>query len=309
MRILIFIGLFIFGNIHAQDSTFVEKEISINKFVDGTLLLPNQNGADNLAILIGGSGPIDRNGNQNFQKSYTLKKLAEALAQNGIATYRYDKRTAKQVRTGIIDKDTSFDDFVTDAISVIDYFKNSANFEKIYLMGHSQGSLVGMIAARGRADGFISLAGAGQSIDEVITYQVETTANIYLEDTKRIFSILKTGETTTDFPIALASIFNLQVQPFIISWMKYKPTEEIKKLEIPVLILNGTKDLQVTVEEADMLIEAYPKAELKIIENMNHVLFPIEGDDLENAKSYNESYRSISEVLIDSIEEFIGSNN
>ena len=305
MRIILLICLLVFGTTYGQDSTFVERDISINKFVDGTLLLPNSVTSKNLAILIGGSGPIDRNGNQNFQKSYALKKLAEGLTKNGIATYRYDKRTAKQVRTGIIDKNTSFDHFVEDAISVIDYFKNSPNFEKIYVIGHSQGSLVGMIAAQGRADGFISLAGAGQSIDEVITYQVEKTANIYLEDTKRIFSILKTGETTTDFPIALASIFNLQVQPFMISWMKYKPTEEIKKLEIPVLILNGTKDLQVTEEEANMLKEAYPEAELKIIENMNHVLFIIEGDDLENAKSYNESYRSISEELINSIVTFI----
>ena len=305
MRIILLICLLVFGTTYGQDSTFVERDISINKFVDGTLLLPNSVTPKNLAILIGGSGPIDRNGNQNFQKSYALKKLAEGLTKNGIATYRYDKRTAKQVRTGIIDKNTSFDNFVEDAISVIDYFKNSPNFEKIYVIGHSQGSLVGMISAQGRADGFISLAGAGQSIDEVITYQVEKTANIYLEDTKRIFSILKTGETTTDFPIALASIFNLQVQPFMISWMKYKPTEEIKKLEIPVLILNGTKDLQVTEEEANMLKEAYPEAELKIIENMNHVLFIIEGDDLENAKSYNESYRSISEELINSVKEFI----
>lgn len=307
MRIILLICLLVFGTTYSQDSTFVERDISINKFVDGTLLLPNSVTTKNLAILIGGSGPIDRNGNQNFQKSYALKKLAEGLTKNGIATYRYDKRTAKQVRTGIIDKNTSFDDFIDDAISVINYFKNSPNFEKIYVIGHSQGSLVGMIAAQGRADGFISLAGAGQTIDEVITYQVEKTANIYLEDTKRIFSILKTGETTTDFPIALASIFNLQVQPFMISWMKYKPTEEIKKLEIPVLILNGTKDLQVTVQEANMLKEAFPEAELKIIENMNHVLFIIKGDDLENAKSYNESYRSISEELINSIKEFIAS--
>jgi hypothetical protein len=87
--------------------------------------------------------------------------------------------------------------------------------------------------------------------------------------------------------------------------MQYNPQEIIKSLDMPVLIINGTKDLQVTVEEANLLKEASNSAELKIIDKMNHVLFIIEGDDLENSKSYNESSRKISQELLDSIIKFI----
>lgn len=301
---LFLIAFLIFAVSFGQEQTFLQTEISVNKIIDGTLLVPND-GSKTVAIIIAGSGPTDRDGNQNFLKSNGLKKLAENLSKNGIATFRYDKRTVKQIRTGKIDPNTMFDDFVKDASDIIDYFKNDKRFEKIYIVGHSKGSLVGMLAAKDKADGFVSLAGAGQPIDEVIIEQVNRTAPMFTEDSKRVFNILKEGKTTDDFPVALGSIFNKQIQPFMMSWMKYNPQEEIAKLDIPVLIINGTKDLQVSVAEAEFLHKASPKSELKIIEKMNHVLFTIEGDDLENSKSYNEAFRPINEELIRAIVNFI----
>uniref|UniRef100_UPI00404A3622 alpha/beta hydrolase n=1 Tax=Gelidibacter sp. TaxID=2018083 RepID=UPI00404A3622 len=301
---LFLIVFLIFAVSFGQESSFSQTEISVNKIIDGTLLVPNE-GSKTLAIIIAGSGPTDRDGNQNFLKSNNLKKLAENLTKNGISTFRYDKRTVKQIRTGRIDPKTMFDDFVKDASDIIDYFKKDSRFEKIYIIGHSKGSLVGMIAGKDKIDGFVSLAGAGQPIDEVITEQVTRTAPMFTEDTKRVFGILKEGNTTDDFPVALGSIFNKQIQPFMMSWMKYNPQDEIAKLDIPVLIINGTKDLQVSVAEAELLHKASPTSELKIIKKMNHVLFTIEGDDLENSKSYNEAFRQINEVLISTIVKFM----
>ena len=290
----------------AQDNpSFTDQEIEVNKFINGTLLLPNGVTKPNLAIIIAGSGPTDRDGNQNFLKTNNLKKLAVGLTKQDIATFRYDKRIVKQIRKGNVDKNMMFDDFVTDAISVVEYFRNSDAYNKIYIIGHSQGSLVGLLAARDRADGFISLAGAGQSIDMVITEQVIKTAPMFKDDTIRIFDVLKEGKTTKDYPIALSSIFNLDVQPFIRNWMKYNPQTEIAKLEIPILIINGTKDLQVSEAEAKLLHEAAKSSTLKIIENMNHVLVTIEGDDLENSKSYNESGRKLAEGLLNGLTQFI----
>jgi len=293
-----------FIGISQETPTFKSEDIEINRHIEGTLLQPNAS-KPNLAILIAGSGPTDRDGNQNFLMNDALKKLAENLTDKGIATFRYDKRIVKQIRKGNVDKSISFEHFVTDAVSVIDYFKKTKRYNKIYVMGHSQGSLVGLLAAKDRADGFISLAGAGQSIDAVISEQVEKTAQMFSEDTKRVLAILKEGKTTTDFPTALTSLFNVDVQPFMSSWMKYNPQEEIKKLKIPILIINGTKDLQVSKAEAELLKKAAPNATLVIIEKMNHVLVPIEGEDLENSKSYNEAYRKLSPKLISSITNFI----
>ncbi len=296
--------IFLISLISFGQPAFTETGISVNKIIDGTLLVPD-NGSKTLAIIIAGSGPTDRDGNQNFLKNNSLKKLAEGLTSNGIATFRFDKRTVKQILIGRVDPKTVFDDFINDVSDIIEYFKKDSQFDTLYIVGHSKGSLIGMIAAKGKADGFVSLAGAGQPIDKVIIEQVEKTAPMFTEDTKRVFDVLNKGNTTDDFPPALASIFNKQIQPFMMSWMRYNPQVEIAKLNMPILIINGTKDLQVSVAEAELLHKAAPKSELKIIENMNHVLFTIAGDNLENSKSYNEGFRPINDELIAEVVKFI----
>lgn len=289
----------------AQDKNYTEKNLTINQFVDGTLLIPSDIKKPNLAIIIAGSGPTNRDGNQNFMKNNSLKKLAESLVLQNIATFRYDKRIVKQIREGNIDKNITFDDFVIDTKSVVKYFKSSKDFKDIYIIGHSQGSLVGMLAANDGADGFISLAGAGQPIDKVIIEQIGQTAPALVEDSKKVFDVLRSGKTTSNFPPVLASVFNLEVQPFIMNWMQYNPTDIISKLGMPILIINGTKDIQVSEEEAKSLKEANQNAQLIIIEKMNHILVPIDGDNLENTKSYNEPNRKLSEELVTAIVEFI----
>lgn len=291
----------------SQEPRFKIEELTITKWIDGTLLTPIDVDNPSLAIIIAGSGPTDRNGNQNFLKNNSLKKLAESISNKGIASFRYDKRIVKQIRKGDVDKDLMFDDFVSDAEDVINYFKEKEAYSKIYVIGHSQGSLVGMLAAKDNADGFISLAGAGQNIGDVIVDQVTNMAPKLGEEAQKVVDKLKKGETTTEYPQALASVFSIDIQPFMINWMQYNPTEIISELKIPILIVNGTKDLQVSEEEAQLLKDANETAELKIIENMNHVFFEIKGDDLENSKSYNEAFRPISTELVDAIVEFISS--
>jgi len=164
-----------------------------------------------------------------------------------------------------------------------------------------------MLAAKDKANGFISLAGAGNNIGDVLVEQVTKMAPKLGEEAQRVVSLLKNGENTTDYPPALGSLFGPEIQDFMMNWMSYNPTEIIKELTMPILIINGTKDLQVSVKEAELLKEANEESKLVIIENMNHVLFEIEGDDLENSKSYNESFRPISPELIKSVTDFIKS--
>ncbi|RSK39216.1 alpha/beta hydrolase [Mangrovimonas spongiae] len=289
----------------AQDTTFQAKEIAITKLIDGTLLTPN-NKTSNLVIIIAGSGPTDRNGNQNFMKNNSLKKLAEGITKNGIATFRYDKRSVKLIKQGKInDNNILFDDFVTDAQAVVNYFVNTKTYKNIYIAGHSQGSLIGLLASNKHVAGFISLSGAGKSIDNVLLEQIEKSAPIFKEPSEKVLASLKKGQTTSDYPPALASLFNEDLQPFMINWIQYNPQEIIAKLEIPCLIINGTKDLQVSVEEAQLLHQSAKNSTLKIIDNMNHIFFTIKGDTLENSKSYNESARSINPEVVKAIVDFI----
>ena len=290
----------------SQESNFVEQELSINKNIDGILLTPKTQKPP-LAIILSGSGPNDRNGNSNMVKGNMLKKLAEKLSANGIATYRYDKRSSKYIKERNPAVHTLvFDVFIDDAKASIDYFKAKNSFSKIYVIGHSQGSLVGMVAGKDRADGFISIAGPGVTIDKTLIDQINQSAPMFTEDAKRIFEILKNGETTDDFPAALASVFNKDIQPFIMNWMQYNPQEEIKKLNIPILITNGTNDIQVKEADADLLHNAVPNSKLAIIENMNHALVIYKDKDrLGNMKSYNEVNRELSKELLDALIEFI----
>jgi fermentation-respiration switch protein FrsA (DUF1100 family) len=292
--------------VSAQDKKFNSQDISVSPLIDGTLLLPKLEQPLPLVIIVAGSGPTDRNGNQQMMENNSLRYLAEGLYDNGIASYRYDKRIVKQMKQrDLIEKNIRFDDFIKDAVLVTEYFKKGGEFSKIYIIGHSQGSLVGMIAAQGRADGFISIAGAGQEIDDVIVDQLVKQAPGLEESARTAFDDLRVNGIALNYSPGLASIFRADIQPFIRSWMKYNPKIEIAKLEIPVLIISGDKDLQVQVSEAELLHQAKPDAAYKIFPNMNHIMKYIEGGDIENSKSYNQYNLPIIPELIEALNIFI----
>ncbi len=302
--------LFLFGITTAQNKDYNSEEISISPLIDGTLIFPSSTETLPLAIIIAGSGPTDRNGNQQMMENNSLKFLAQALYNENIASFRYDKRTVKQMKNNTIDeKKIRFTDFINDAEAVLEYFKKDKRFSKIYIMGHSQGSLIGMVAAQKGADGFISLAGAGQEIDDVIVDQITKQSPGLKDNARQAFDDLRATGIAGNYSPYLASIFRPQLQPFIFSWMQYNPKEEIEKLDMSVLIINGDKDIQVQVSEAELLKAAKPNAEYKIIPGMNHIFKKIEGNDLENSKSYNQYNLPIMPELIETISTFIKNNS
>lgn len=282
---------------------YSESNISINENIYGSIVEPKSRSNSSLVIFIGGSGPIDRDGNQSFMKCDMFKKLAYSLSKKGISSFRYDKRVVTQIRKGKLDKKITFDDFVSDAIAIIDFFESKYN--SIVIAGHSQGSLVGLLSIKEGVSGFISLSGAGRTIDMVIEDQISKTAPMLLEDTKKIFKILRSGKITEDFPLPLYSLFNIEIQPFMISWMQYDPKKIIAKIPIPSLIINGDNDLQVDEKEAKLLYNSAQNSEILIVKNMNHVLVEIEGDELKNVKSYNNPELKISEIVIEKMVGFI----
>ena len=302
-KIHLILSIFLLFISVANSQKLVEKKIMINKHVEGTLLKPDSLLVSSLVIFIGGSGPVDRNGNQIFAENDMLKKLASSLTNKGISTFRYDKRVVKQIKTRNIDEEILFDDFIVDAKSVINFFKQT--YDKIIIAGHSQGSLVGLLALDEKVAGFISLNGAGQTIDEIIKTQITNSAPSLANQTIDVLNKLKKGEITTNYPIALQSIFNIETQPFLISWMKYNPSEIIKKINIPCLIIAGENDLQMDVNESIMLDKSAQNSKLILIKKMNHILFKIDGDRLENLKSYNNKNLKVAEEVIEEIFNFI----
>ncbi len=291
----------------SQNDSIIEREVSVNKFIDGTLTSPASIQHPDLVILIQGSGPTDRNGNSFMMKNDGSKIIARELAKNGIASYRFDKRIFKMNKYKIREEELSFEDFIEDVSAILDHFKSQGSFGNIIIAGHSEGSLIGMIAAANKADAFISLAGPGRSIDKIVIDQLAKQSPELSENAKDAFQEIQERGKTSNYSPLLQSIFRPSVQPFLKSWMKYDPREEIAKLDMPILIINGSFDIQVDTTEADLLVEANPKAELVILDKMNHIFRKIEGDDLENTKAYNEPNRPLHPELIPNLVDFIKS--
>lgn len=294
----------VYGQLPVNESR--SSDIKVNDFVVGTLLKPAQP-AQNLMILIPGEGATDRDGNSQMARNNSLKKLAEGLASKGIATFRYDKRVLTLLKKRALQENKlRFNDFIEDAIAAVNYFNERGNFNNIYILGHSQGSLVGMAAAQqANVNGFISFNGPGQTIDKTIISQIALQMPDLKEQAAQAFATLKEKGQVKDYSPALSSIFRKDVQPFMASWMEYNPRREIRKLKIPTLIIGGTKDLQASIAEAEILKKSKPDAQLIVIENMNHVGYEITGDDLENSKSYNETNRPMIPALIEAVADFI----
>lgn len=308
-HLILTIAILLNVNLVLSQEKSISQDVKVNNLVYGTLLKPAIK-SNAVVIIIGGSGPTDRNGNQQMMQNNSLKMLAQDLAKEGIASFRYDKRIFTLLKQNALQEDKlRFDNFIEDAVSTINYFREKKSFQKIYVLGHSQGALVGLIAAQQtKVDGYISIAGAGQSIDQVIVNQIGLQMPKLKEETQEAFTTLREKGKVKDFNPALTSILRPSVQPFILSWMHYDPAVELKKLTIPVLLVNGTKDIQVDQQEAQVLKNALAGAQLELIENMNHVLKTITGGDLENAKSYNDTTLPLSQELVPVVKEFVIKN-
>lgn len=253
-----------------------------------------------LVIWVHGSGSVDRNGNQ---PEY-IKQFRAELNKNNIAFFSYDKRTANPKNTNFLQQEGVYiNDFILDALEVVSYFKRENRFSDIILAGHSQGSLIAMMALN-NVDKYISIAGAGETIDKTLIRQL-TAQNPELGKAaiSHFKELKETGEIKEVNP-NLITIFAKPNQPFWLSWIDLNPCLEIKKIKIPTLIINGDKDLQVLVQDAENLKQAKPDADFVIVKNMNHILKDIQKEE-DNLKSYTNPDFPISKQLIQTIIEFV----
>lgn len=280
------------------------KEVNINKYIRGDLYQPLET-SDKLAIIVGGSGATDRDGNQAMIKTDTYKKLASHLASNNIACFTYDKRILRMNEIPMKESELRFEDLVTDLLSVIGHFSKGQDYNDIILIGHSQGSLVSLIALQDKGDAFISIAGAGEPIDDILVEQIGKQAPQLKEEVKAALKKLKENGKVEDHPPSLSSLLRPSVQPFIRSWMQYDPKEMIANIEKPILILNGDQDIQVSAEQARKLKKAQPDARSIIIENMNHVLKESKDKGVANRKTYQNPELPLVDELKQVIVNFI----
>ncbi|OFX59997.1 MAG: alpha/beta hydrolase [Bacteroidetes bacterium GWB2_41_8] len=277
--------------------------------IAGTLIMPDMISPVPVVLIIAGSGPTDRDGNNPAMKNNSLKMLSTELAKNGIASVRYDKRgIAVSQKAGMTEADLRFETYIEDVIDWVELLKQDKKFNQIVIIGHSEGSLIGMIASQEKQVAkFVSIAGVGQAADKTIREQLKAAPPSVLEQCSPILDELVKGNKVENVPEMFYSLFRPSVQPYMISWFKYDPQIEMAKLKKPTLILQGTTDIQVSVEDAKRLQTANPDAKMVLIEGMNHILKNAEADRMKNIQTYSQPDLPVNTELVEVISNFINS--
>ena len=179
-----------------------------NHPIHGTLLESAESNSV-LTIIISGSGPTDRDGNNVSLKSDYLKMLAEGLYENGVSSYRFDKRgVARSIGNIKRGDEVKFVDFINDVKSIINHFRSTKRFEKVVVVGHSEGASIGMIASRSLADGFISVAGAGTDYLTIIQRQLSDRAPYIRSMSDSIIQKLRNGKIIDSVSPLMSGLFN-----------------------------------------------------------------------------------------------------
>jgi len=299
-----------------QNQNYKSIDISVKAdhvTLSGTIFQPANSKESPAVLIISGSGPTDRDGNSILLpgKNNCLLQLADSLAQHGIATLRYDKRgIGKSLPDTIMKEETmTIEVIANDAKAMYDRLKSNG-YKNIYIAGHSEGSLIGMmIALTLKPKGFISIAGAGRKAGDLLKEQLagQLPAELRTEFNNDIDS-LERGLSVSTINTSLMSLMRPSIQPYMKSWLKQDPQDLISQLKCPILIAQGTKDLQINESDAQKLYQANPASKLVMIRNMNHVLKQVDSDKTDdNVKAYSDPNLPVSKELITTITNFIQS--
>jgi alpha-beta hydrolase superfamily lysophospholipase len=304
---ILFTLIFITGIAKAQTEEAVTLHSATGDLF-GSLIVPANKARFNLVILQPGSGPTDRKGNNPLgvnADSYLM--LANELAKKNIATLLIDKRgIAASKDAGKDESKLVFDDYIKDLENWAALLRKDKRVQQLVLAGHSEGSLIAMVAAQKvKASKYISISGPAKPIDEIISWQLKQQAPVLAAPADSLFGRLKKGEKIDSVPPLLFSLFRPSIQPYMISWMKYSPCAEIKKLTMPVLIVQGSQDYQVQQSEGEELYRCQPNAVFSLITGMNHVLKKSPGGFAEDRATYTQPSLPVVPQLVTDIANFI----
>ncbi|CRN04872.1 alpha/beta hydrolase [Pseudomonas fulva] len=297
---------------HAATPTVLHRPIDLDTgqgVLHGSLLLPQQDTPPPVVLIIAGSGPTDRDGNNPAGgRVDNLKRLALLLANANIASVRYDKRGVAASQPATPDeRDLSVERYVADVVAWGHKLKADPRFGPLILIGHSEGALIASLAAeQAGASAVISLAGSGRPMAEVVREQLaERLPPAQLARGSALLDRLEAGQTSLDVPAPLRQVFRPSVQPYLITLFRQDPAAAFARLSMPALIVQGRNDVQVDVADAQKLKDAKPDAHLVLIEGMNHMLRISPKDMSEQRESYQNPQLPLARELGEQIVAFI----
>lgn len=265
-------------------------------------------------VIVPGSGPTDRDGNNPLGVTAApYRLLAEALAGKGISTVRIDKRGMFGSKAAIADPN---------AVTIADYAGDARAWTKVaaaragtscaWLLGHSEGGLAVLRAAQDPRGicGIILVAAPGHRLADVMREQFRANpANApILAPALAAIDALESGRRVdpATLPGPLAGIFNASVQGFLIDMFAQDPAKLAAAVRLPILIVQGERDLQVQPTDARALASANPYAKLVLLPDVNHVLKTVENQDrAANQATYADPSLPVASSLVEAIAQFV----
>ncbi len=278
----------------------------------GTLFSP-EGATLAVAVILPGSGPTDRDGNQAPAiRASTYRLLAEGLAAERIATVRIDKRgIGASAAAGFDETKLRFSDYAVDARAWAAEAARLTDQPCAWLIGHSESALVALQAVQEGDDkicGLVLLSGAGRPAGVVLREQLTALPDPLKTQAYDALTELEAGRTVADPPAALAALFRPSVQPYLISWLPLDPAMLLAAYDGPVFIGQGTTDIQVGVVEAQALAAADPDATLKLWDGVNHVLKTAPADRAGNLATYADPDLPLAPGVTQDVAAFIRTN-
>ena len=242
-------------------------------------------------------------------KNNSLLQLADSLARHGFAVLRYDKRGIgkSKLAAGTTEDSVTITDMVQDAVALYHWLKKM-NYDQVYFVGHSEGSLVGMSAAtQVPCNGFISLEGAGRKATDILKEQFASQLDAAAQQrVAGMLDSLASGMDVTPTDPTLFTLFRPSVQPYMKSWLPLDPAAIVGSLSCPVLIIQGTRDIQTSETDAKLLAAQAKSGQLVLVKNMNHVLKIVNSSDrTANIQAYSKPDLPVANEVIRSISNFI----
>ncbi|MCF6325957.1 MAG: lysophospholipase [Devosiaceae bacterium] len=280
----------------------------------GTLTLPNNVEHPPAVLFIHGSGPLDRNENAKTMALNIFNVLADTLAKNGIASFRYDKRGIGDSKGVYLN--TGHFELVEDAGAAFEFIKSQsfAKLGPIYIAGHSEGALIAPQVANLRNDvaGIILLAPIIQELEAVLLQQaknlkddIATMPGIGGFLTRIIVSLIggvkkKQAKAIAKLKNAKTEVVRIDFQKINARWFQemfsLKPREIMEKIDVQTLIIGGEKDLQCDPADAVEIAKIIgDKAQVHIIDDLNHIL------RLEPEKARLSNYKKLLKKPLDPI--------
>lgn len=282
----------------------------------GTIDLPSGSGPWPIVLIHPGSGPTDRDGNSRLSatqslRNDSLKMLGRALAARGIAALRIDKRgIAASAKALGKEQNLRVETYADDAAAWVSLLRNDPRFTKVGVIGHSEGTLIVLLATKKeKVDAIVCLCGLARPIQDVLRVQLKSGLSKDLYETAdKIMTELAAGREVPEkeVPTALNALFRPSVQQYLISEFKHDSAAILAKLDGPVLVISGTTDIQVPVEDGNRLAAAKPGIKHLVIDQMNHVLKQTEKTGkLEQFPIYTDPSIPLHPKLVDELAAFL----